>query len=176
MKKRIVYFSLLGMLCLSMPIVVNRSVVQSATPDSTVQIIDSELTTTLPSQKMVLIVRKDSYLEAKVADIVRDSLVRRGYTVKTISPAFLKYENPGYYSSSIVFNGIKAADLTGTAKKYARSLSSTPSNILFFTVYGETWNNKTARTDGISAATRTINPAMIAEKILCSFSEKCNYR
>jgi hypothetical protein len=143
--------------------------------DSTAQIEDSIQLSNLPDLKMVLIVHNDTYLEEKVAEIVRDSLVRRGYTVKTISHQFLRNENPGYYTSSIIFNGIKSADLTGPAKKYARTLSQTPSNIMFFTVNGETWDKKkTSRTDGVSAATRSINPGNVANKILCAFSAGCN--
>jgi hypothetical protein len=173
MKKRIVYITVMGILCSGIPIAVNQSAAQSAVADSTIRMSDSGTMTKEPDLKMILVVRGDSYLEDRVAGIVRDSLVRRGYAVKTISHRFLKYENPGYYSSSIIFNGIKASNLYGPTKKFARTLSASSSNILFFTVYGEQWKNKSPRTDGISAATRSINPMIVAEKILCSFSAEC---
>ena len=132
MIKQLTYLMFLSFFSMAIPVVIQHPMTQSMAADSTSQVEDSIQLSNLPDLKMVLIVHNDTYLEEKVADIVRDSLVRRGYTVKTISHQFLRNENPAIILRQLFSTAFKSADLTGPAKKYARTLSQTPSNIMFF--------------------------------------------
>jgi hypothetical protein len=122
--------------------------------------------TVLP--RFVLVVKGNSYLENAVTKIIMDHLAGQGITVKQIVLEKLSKENYGAYRAILVFNAIRASgQLDPIARAFINSKSDHPSsNIMICTVYGEKWHGKGPTIDAVSAATKTLNPEMLAQKIL----------
>lgn len=116
--------------------------------------------------KNVLLVRGDSYLETAVGRILIDSLARKGFTVKTIGQKSLNSENSGGYRVIIIFNALKSAGLTAPVKKLIDATSKAQSNVLISTVYGEPWDKNKQSADAVATATKTLNPEILAVKLL----------
>ena len=129
----------------------------------------------LPSRD-VLLVKGTSWLENAVARVLCDSLDKKGFYVTVIQTASLGNRNPSNFCATIIFNGIKGSGLSGPVKEYTRTLGQTPSNVLICTVYGERWNGGNARVDAVAAATRSLNPASVASRILAAFSSLAGER
>jgi hypothetical protein len=123
------------------------------------------------SFKRVLLVKDDSYLENAVGKIVIDSLTQKGFFVRTVRPNSLESENPGTYRITIVFNGIKSSDLTAAIKNYADAMGRAKSNLLISTVFGDAWEKNNGTVDAIAAATKSLNPHAVAEKILANVNK-----
>lgn len=123
--------------------------------------------------KKVLIVKANTYLENMVAGALTDSLAKRGITVETISISKLDKKNQAEYSTIIVFSALKASgQLDPIIKRYISAKSSGPvSNIMICTVYGEKWAGIPRKTtDAVSAATKTLDPTVVANRILEKFT------
>jgi hypothetical protein len=118
------------------------------------------------SPQSVLIVQKDSYLENAVSAIVKDSLSARGFSIKIISPESLKDEKPTNYRATIIMSAIQSSKIRGVVRSYARALDAEQSNILIFSVYGEEWKTNKVIGDAVAGATKKLNPANVAAKIL----------
>jgi hypothetical protein len=116
----------------------------------------------------VLIVKGNSYLENTVTKIVQDSLSRLGFSVNSVPLKKLGSENPANYKAIIVFSAIKVSgQLDPLVKKFIDTKSNDPSsNVMICTVYGERWGGARVKTDAVSAATKTLNPAAVAAKIV----------
>ena len=123
------------------------------------------------SFKRVLLVKDDSYLENAVGKIVIDSLTHNGFYVRTVRQNSLESENPGAYRITIVFNGVKSSDLTAPIKNYADAMGGTKSNLLISTVFGDAWEKNKGTVDAIAAATKSLNPNAVAEKILANVNK-----
>lgn len=118
------------------------------------------------SLKRVLIARDDSYLETAVGKILIDSLTQKGFTVKTIRQKSLNIENSGAYRVIIIFNAIKSSGLTAPVRQFMNATSGAQTNVLISTVYGEPWDKNKQSVDAVAAATKTLNPEMVATKIV----------
>ena len=118
------------------------------------------------SLQNVLIVNGGSYLENTVSSLVRDSLTQKGFTIKIIPLASLKSEQPSNYRATIIMNAVHTSKVAGIVRSYARSKGGERSNILICTVYGEEWKSGMTRIDAVTAATKTLNPAGVAVKII----------
>ena len=118
-----------------------------------------------------LLVKDDSYLENAVGKIVIDSLTHNGFYVRTVRQNSLESENPGAYRITIVFNGVKSSDLTAPIKNYADAMGGTKSNLLISTVFGDAWEKNKGTVDAIAAATKSLNPNAVAEKILANVNK-----
>ena len=123
------------------------------------------------SFKRVLLVKDDSYLENAVGKIVIDSLTQKGFYVRTVRPNSLESENPGTYRITIVFNGVKSSDLTAAIKNYADAMGRAKSNLLISTVFGDAWEKNKGTVDAIAAATKSLNPQAVADKILANVNK-----
>jgi|GEM_PF-3058431 hypothetical protein len=122
------------------------------------------------SSRNVLLVKEDTYLETAVGKILIDSLARKGFQVKTISQSSLLKENSGAYRVIMIFSAIKSSGLTAPVKKFMNSNSGTPSNVLISSVYGEPWNKYKKSVDAVASATKTLNPEMVAAKLIAYFN------
>ena len=118
------------------------------------------------SLKRVLMVKNDSYLETAVGKIIIDSLTRKGFSVKTIRQNSLINENSGAYSVIMIFNAIKPSGLTAPVKQFMNATNKSQSNVLISTVYGEPWNKNKKSVDAVASATKTLNPEMVAAKLI----------
>jgi len=118
------------------------------------------------TSRTVLIAKNDSYLENAVSAILGDSLSLRGFSIKIISLEFLEKERSGNYRATIVMNAIQSSKEQSVVRAYTRALGADQSKILVFTVYGEEWKTGKVVGDAVTGATKTLNPAAIAEKIL----------
>jgi hypothetical protein len=127
-----------------------------------------EKTPELP--KTVLIVKSNSYMENEVSRILCDSLSVKGFSIKTVSPESIKKERAGSYRASIIFNAIHSSKISRVVRSYARALSAERSNILIFTVTGESWKDGESKVDAVAGATKTLNPVEVSGKILGYFN------
>jgi len=118
--------------------------------------------------QVVLVVKGNSYLENAVTKIITDRLAGQNVTVKQIALANLSKENYGAYRAVLIFNAIRASgQVDPIARAFINSKSDHPSsNIMICTVYGERWHGKAPTVDAVSAATKILNPEMVAQKIL----------
>lgn len=130
---------------------------------------DSASDTVPPPFKNVLIVKNDTYLENAVSKIIADSLAQKGFTVKIVSLESLKDEQPGAYGASIIFSAIRSSKMSPIVRSYARALGATQSNIMVCTVYGGQWMSDQTKADAVAAATKTLNPAEVAGRIIHRF-------
>ena len=122
--------------------------------------------TTAP--RTVLIVKGDSYMENAVTKILKDSLGRQGVTVETARIKKLSSKNSADYTAIIVFSAIKASgQLDPVVRRYMETKGNDPtSNIMVCTVIGEKWSGAAEKEDAVSAATKTLNPVVVAAKIM----------
>ena len=129
---------------------------------------DSAPTADTIYQPIVLVVKGNSYLENAVTKIIADRLSQQGISVKQIALTKLPKENYGAYRAILIFHAIQASGLLDPiARDFIASKSSSPSsNIMICTVFGEKWQGKKSSVDAVSAATKTFNPEMVAQKIL----------
>jgi DNA-binding response OmpR family regulator len=135
---------------------------------------DSALENKIERPAKVLIVHENSYLENAVTAILSDSLSLRGFAIKTISSALLNNEQSESYAATIIFNAVKASGLSGEVRSFARTLATAQSNILICTVRGEEWKSGKLMTDAVAAATKTLNPGVIAARIIGLFDSLNN--
>jgi menaquinone-dependent protoporphyrinogen IX oxidase len=129
---------------------------------------------TLP--KRVLIALGKSYVEKVVSAIVKDSLSARGYAVTVISINALNDQERRNYRAIILFNSVKAAELTRTARKFVRSQEGIgeQSNMLICDVYGEQWNPRKEDLSAVASATKNVRPEETAAKIISNFNAIVN--
>ena len=118
------------------------------------------------SSRSVLLVKEGTYLETAVGKILIDSLTQKGFTVKTISQNSLPNENSGAYRVIIIFNAIKPSGLTAPVRQFMDATNKAQSNVLISTVYGEPWFKNKQSADAVATATKTLNPEMLAAKLL----------
>jgi hypothetical protein len=118
------------------------------------------------TSKIVLIAKSDSYLENAVSGILTDSLSAKGFSIKIISLETLEKQRSGNYRATIVMNAIQSSKEQRVVRAYTRALGADQSKILVFTVYGEEWKTGKVVGDAVTGATKKLNPAFIAEKIL----------
>jgi hypothetical protein len=118
------------------------------------------------SSRSVLLVKEDTYLETAVGRILIDSLTQKGFTVKTISQSSLPNENSVAYRVIIILNAIKPSGLTAPVKQFMNATNKSQSNVLISTVYGEPWFKNKQSEDAVATATKTLNPEMLAAKLL----------
>jgi hypothetical protein len=114
----------------------------------------------------VLIAKSDSYLENAVSAILNDSLSLRGFSIKIIPLESLERQRSGNYRATIVMNAIQSSKEQRVVRAYTRALGADQSKILVFTVYGEEWKTGKIVGDAVAQATKKLNPAAIAAKIL----------
>jgi hypothetical protein len=122
------------------------------------------------SFKRVLLVKEDSYLETAVGKILIDSLTRKGFSIKTINPKSLKNENSGAYRAIILFNAIKSSGLISPVRQLMNATSGAQTNVLISTIYGEPWDKNKHSEDAVAAATKSLNPELVAAKLLAHFN------
>jgi hypothetical protein len=118
------------------------------------------------SSRSVLIVKENSYLETAVGKILIDTLTQKGFHLKTISQSSLPNENSGAYRIIIILNAIKPSGLTAPVKQFMNATNKAQSNVLISTVYGEPWFKNQQSEDAVATATKTLNPEMLAAKLL----------
>jgi hypothetical protein len=118
------------------------------------------------TSRTVLIAKSDSYLENAVSAILSDSLSLRGFSIKLVSSESLEKERSGIYRAIIVMNAIQSSKLQNIERDFKRALGAQQSKILVFTVYGEEWKTGKIIGDAVAQATKKLNPAAIAAKIL----------
>jgi len=118
--------------------------------------------------QVVLVAKGNSYLEDAVTKVLTDRLAEKGISVKQIPLTKLSEENSGDYRAVLIFNAIRASgQVDPIARAFINSKSDHPSsNVMICTVYGERWHGKRPTVDAVSAATKTLNPEMLAQKIL----------
>jgi|GEM_PF-2659870 hypothetical protein len=124
---------------------------------------------TLPSK--VLIATASSYLENAVSAIVKDSLRARGYEVTIADNGALAGLDRRRYRAVILFSAVKQSKLTRTASKFMRSQigPGEESNMLVCNVLGEPWDGADERVSGIASATKRVDPAEIAARVVANF-------
>jgi hypothetical protein len=128
---------------------------------------DSDRTAQAPPVK-ILIAKGNSYLENTVAALISDSL--QEYAITTIPLQDLVKQNRRDFTVIIIFNAIKRDKINPVIDKYIKSTENpgTPSNLLICTVYGEQWKGKGASTDAVTSATKTLNPELVAARVLAN--------
>jgi hypothetical protein len=128
------------------------------------------LRSSAPVSDSVLIAKSDTYLENAVAAILTDSLNRRGLKVRTID--IRKVNRPGTddYRTIIVFNGVKSNDLVAPVRSLMTSSAARRAKVLISMVYGERWDGSQGAVDAFTAATKTLQPNVIARRILRSLA------
>lgn len=125
-----------------------------------------------PEQKSILIVLEDSYLEHAVAAILSDSLTARGFSIKRIGANDLTHENPRRYTASIIFGALKGDRVDDPViRRYIGRRTNPLSNIMICSVYGQSYiqGSPMIKTDAVAAATATLNPEAISQRILRNF-------
>ena len=121
--------------------------------------------------RSVLIIKGNSYLENAVAKILSDSLLNRGFQVKYGDVAHADRESAGKFTTTMIFNAIKKdQNIDPIVQRYIDSKNGGSSNILIFTVYGATNNSTSKEADAITAATKSLNPVVIAVRIMSTFN------
>jgi hypothetical protein len=116
----------------------------------------------------ILIAKGNSYLENSVAALISDSLLSSECAVTIIPLQDLEKQNRNDYKVIILFNAIKRDRINSTINKYIKSTENygTYSNLLICTVYGEKWKGKEAAMDAVTTATKTLNPELVASRVL----------
>jgi hypothetical protein len=106
-----------------------------------------------------------------VAKILSDSLLNRGFQVKYGDVAHADRESAGKFTTTMIFNAIKKdQNIDPIVQRYIDSKNGGSSNILIFTVYGATNNSTSKEADAITAATKSLNPVVIAVRIMSTFN------
>ena len=133
-----------------------------AQPDSTMYIKEGPV--------KILIAKSDSYLENTVASLISDSLSSSTCIVTSIPLQDLAKQNRRDFTVIILFNAIKRDRINSAVNKYIKSTenSGTQSNLLICTVYGEKWRGKETATDAVTTATKTLNPELVASRVLAN--------
>jgi hypothetical protein len=126
----------------------------------------SDSTAAIPNN--VLIAMGASYLENAVSTIVKDSLGAAGYGVTIINAKNLNRQERRDFAAIILFNAVKSRELTQIARKFVKSIEGSPaeSNLLICSVFGERWDNNTQGVNAVASATKTLNPNIMAGKVL----------
>jgi hypothetical protein len=116
----------------------------------------------------ILIAKGESYLENTVASMIADSLT--GYTVRTIPLQDLVNQNRKDFRAVVLFNAVKGNQINSTINKYIKTTENygTRSNLLICTAYGEKWNGKESVQDAVTTATKTLNPELVASRVLAN--------
>lgn len=121
-----------------------------------------------PERKEILLAKGSSILENEVARIVTDSLHQRGLSVKIVHTDTLARENTDSFRVSVIFNAMKSGKFVEPARRFLQDHDIRKTNILLFTVYGELYDSPRPAVDAVTAATTSLNPWEISEKILKS--------
>jgi hypothetical protein len=116
----------------------------------------------------ILIAKTDTYLENTVAALISDSLSSPSCIVTSIPLRTLSRQNRRDFTVIVLFNAVKQGQINSAVNKYIRSTenSQTPSNLLICTVYGEKWKGKETAADAVTTATKTLNPVLVAARVL----------
>ena len=115
--------------------------------------------------KSVLIAKSNSWIENKVSAILTDSLVKIGYKVTILDIKAISGENASDYFITVVFDGVKSAKLVEPLNTYSNDVRVKKLNFFVFRITGDI-HNLNSNIDAFTAATKTIKPQMVAEKII----------
>jgi hypothetical protein len=118
----------------------------------------------------ILIAKTDTYLENTVATLISDSLSSPDCIVTTIPLSKLVEQNRQDFTIIILFNAVKRDKINPAIDKYIKTTENpgTPSNLLICTVYGEKWMGKETATDAVTSATKTLNPELVASRVIAN--------
>jgi len=118
--------------------------------------------------KNILIVKGTSILENEVARIVKDSLIKKGYTLKTVHVEKVADEDPDLFGGILYFNTVKSGRLVEPVDRHQKYSSVLKTKVLVCTITGELWNTTEPYVDAISAATEDLKPVEVSISILKS--------
>lgn len=121
--------------------------------------------------KRILIAKGTSILENEVARIVKDSLLKKGFSIKTVHIDTVAGENPDSFRVTLFFNAMKSMQLVEPAKQYQKNAIGRATKILICTVSGELWNLTNPGVDAITAPTEELKPVEVAGRILKSIDQ-----
>lgn len=123
---------------------------------------------TMVQSRNILIAKGTSILENEVARIVKDTLKKRGFTIKTVHIMEVAAENPDSFRLTLFFNSMKSLELVEPAKEYLKNTKGSKKNVLICTVTGDLWNTTEPVADAITTATEDLWPSDVAGRILKS--------
>jgi hypothetical protein len=131
---------------------------------------DSSASQEVKQRKAILIAKGNSFLEEAVTKIIIDNFKSKGFRIKVSDIKELNAVVRKDYSVVLVFNAVKSSELAAPVKKFFSGImdkeGNAESKILICSVYGELWDPKKAGVDAVTGPTRTLNPAVISEKII----------
>ena len=79
-------------------------------------------------------------------------------------------QNRTDFRAVVLFNAVKRNQINSAINKYIKTTENygTRSNLLICTAYGEMWKGKETVQDAVTTATKTLNPELVASRVLAN--------